>query len=60
MTKRQRDLLRNALELGVTSSHPNIVQVRLAGVWGRFWCCCRWWWISFGVVAVLRWSALGS
>ncbi|GLC49341.1 hypothetical protein PLESTB_000208700 [Pleodorina starrii] len=28
MTKRQRDLLRNALELGVTSSlsHPNIVQ----------------------------------
>lgn len=29
MTKRQRDLLRNALELGVTSSlsHPNIVQV---------------------------------
>lgn len=32
MTKRQRDLLRNALELGVTSSvsHPNIVQVTTA------------------------------
>lgn len=34
MTKRQRDLLRNALELGVTSSlsHPNIVQVGWRGL----------------------------